>query len=99
MAMTAFFKPSTTWVVDFRHDGHPRRWFKVFGPGVDVRGQVAAQLRDLYGDRARLVEVRPASEEEETQYLRGEEPKNVLCPTGRHERVEAEESPPPTRPA
>ena len=34
MAMTAFFKPSTTWVADFRHDGHPRRWFKVFGPGV-----------------------------------------------------------------
>jgi hypothetical protein len=41
-------------------------------------------LQDLYGERAQLVEVRTATEDEETQYLRGEEPKNVLCPTGRH---------------
>lgn len=41
------------------------------------------ELHALYGPRARLSEVRPASEEEESEYLRGEEPKNVYCPTGR----------------
>ncbi|WP_284615151.1 hypothetical protein [Aquabacterium humicola] len=47
-----FFRTSTTWVVDFRCEGRPRRWFKVFGPGVDVRERMAAELRHLYGDRA-----------------------------------------------
>jgi hypothetical protein len=45
---------------------------------------MSAQLRELYGERAHLVEVRKATEEEESQYLRGEEPKNLLCPTGKH---------------
>lgn len=96
--MSVFFKPATTWVVDFRYDGHPRRWFKVFGRVADVREQVAAQLRDLYGNRAQLLEVRPATDEEETQYLRGEEPKNVLCPTGRHACVDLQARLPPKRP-
>jgi hypothetical protein len=29
------------------------------------------------------VAVRPATDEEERQYLRGEEPRNPVCPTGR----------------
>jgi hypothetical protein len=78
-----FFKTSTTWVVDFRYDGRPRRWFKAFGPNVDVHAKTSTLLQDLYGERARLVEVRRATPEEESQYLRGEETKNVLCPTGR----------------
>ena len=78
-----FFKTRATWVVDFRYEGRPRRWFKVFVSGVDVRARMASELRQLYGDRARLVDVRPATDEEEAQYLRGEEPKNLLCPTGR----------------
>jgi hypothetical protein len=78
-----FFRTSTTWVVDFRYDGRARRWFKACGPGVDVRETMSALLRDLYGERARLVEVRKATPEEETRYLRGEETKNVFCPTGR----------------
>ena len=78
-----FFRASTTWVVDFRYDGRPRRWFKVFGRNIDVRALMAAELHQLYGDRARLVEVREATEQEEAQYLRGDAPKNAFCPTGR----------------
>lgn len=81
--MAEFFKTSTTWVVDFRYDGRPRRWFRAFGPGVDAGERLAAELRRLYGRHAQLVAVRPASDEEEAAYLRGDEPKNVLCPTGR----------------
>lgn len=78
-----FFRTSTTWVVDFRYDGRPRRWFMAFGPKVDVEVEMADRLQVLYGDRARLVEVRRATDDEETSYLRGTEPKNVMCPTGR----------------
>ena len=88
--MSEFFKSSVTWVVDFRYDGRPRRWFKAFGTSDDVRQAMVAQLAALYGDRAQLVEVRQATDDEETQYLRGEEPKNVLCPTGRHARNNTE---------
>ena len=78
------YKSSSVWVVDFHFDGRPRRWFKAFGPGVDVREQMAAQLLDLHGGRAVLLDVRPATADEELQYLRGDTPKNMLCPTGRH---------------
>jgi hypothetical protein len=81
--MADFFKTSTVWVVDFRYDGRPRRWFKAFSASADVRQETATSLHDLYGTRARLVEVRKATEEESLQYLRGEEPKNTYCPTGR----------------
>jgi hypothetical protein len=78
-----FFKTSAIWVVDFRYDGRARRWFKAFGPNDDARQKVAANLRDLYGDHAQLVDVRMATDAEETAHLRGEEPKNAMCPTGR----------------
>ena len=81
--MAEFFKTSTIWVVDFRYDGRPRRWLKAFRANDDVRREVANILRDLYGKRVQLVEVRKATEEESLQFLRGEEPKNVYCPTGR----------------
>lgn len=81
--MSEFFKSSTIWVVDFRYEGKPRRWFKAFGPNDDVHGTITTRLHDLYGKHAQLVEVRKATDEEELQYLRGEEPKNVYCPTGR----------------
>ena len=69
-------------MVDFRYDGRARRWFKAFSANDDVLREMANALRDLYGKRAQLVEVRKATEEESLQYLRGEEPKNVYCPTG-----------------
>jgi hypothetical protein len=86
--MSQFFKTSTTWVVDFRYDGRARRWFKAFGPGDDVGKEMTHLLQAWYGERAQLIDVRKATEHEETQYLRGEEPKNILCPTGRHERID-----------
>lgn len=79
-----FFKTTTLCVIDFRYEGHPRRWFKAFGADADVQAEATGLLRDLYGERAQLVGARKATAQEELQYLRGEEPINVLCPTGRH---------------
>lgn len=81
--MSEFFKTSIIWVVDFHYDGRPRRWFKALGPQDDPQQKMTATLQDLYGKRAKLVAVRKATEEEELQYLRGDEPKNSYCPTGR----------------
>lgn len=79
----AFYRNSTTWVIDFRYDGRPRRWFKVFGEGLDPSQQVQEELRALYGDRAQWVGARVATADEESQFLRDEVTKNVCCPTGR----------------
>lgn len=81
--MATFYRSSKVWVLDFTYEGRPRRWVKAIREGEDARAGFEAQLRDLYGTRARLVDVRPASTDEETQYLHGTLPKNVLCPTGR----------------
>ena len=83
--MAEFFKTCTIWVVDFVYDGRARRWFRAFGPHDDVSRLMRAQLSELHGKRARRVEARQATDKEELQYLRGEEPKNVYCPTGRSE--------------
>ncbi len=80
--MAEFFKTSTLWVVDFRYQGRARRWFKTFGVGEDAERAVPAMLRDLYGDRARLVALRRATPDEEAQYVRGDLPHNIYCPTG-----------------
>lgn len=69
-------------MIDFTHDGHPRQWFKAFADGLDVRGTMQATLQDLYGPRARLVDTRLATRDEETQYLSGTLPRNAYCPTG-----------------
>lgn len=81
--LVASYRNSTTWVIDFRYDGRQRRWFKVFGKGLHPTRQVQEELRALYGDRPKRVGARAATAEEESQYLRGEEVKNVYCPTGR----------------
>lgn len=85
-AMAEFFRKSSTWAVDYRYDGRARRIFKVIPDGKNAVVLMRAELNDLYGDRAELVEVALASDEEERAFLRGEEPKNVLCPTGRMHR-------------
>jgi hypothetical protein len=82
--LAAFFRSSTLGVIDFRYEGHPRRWFRTFDADADLQAEATGLLRDLYGERAQLVEARTATAQEELQYLRGEEPINVLCPTGRH---------------
>ena len=81
--MAQFFRSSTVWVIDYTYDGHPRRWLKALPRQADARAEIAAHLEDLYGRRARLLAVREATPEEETQYIRGDLPKNVFCPTGR----------------
>ncbi|HWI82016.1 hypothetical protein [Ramlibacter sp.] len=81
--MAQFFRTSKVWVVEFAYDGHPRRWLKALPQSADARAEIEAQLGDLYGGRAKVVAVRPASPEEELQYIRGDLPLNVMCPTGR----------------
>lgn len=81
--MAEFFRTSRIWVVDFRYKGKPRRWFKPFAPDAEVDRLVAEELDQLYGRNARLVELRPASDAEELQYLRNELPAQSFCPTGR----------------
>jgi hypothetical protein len=84
--MTPFFRTSRVWVVEFTYDGHPRRWLKALPESADARAQLQAELAELYGSRARLVTVRIATAEEETQYLRGEMPSNAVCPAWRSPR-------------
>jgi hypothetical protein len=86
--MSQFFKTSTAWIVDFRYDGKPRRWVKLLRPGQDVPALMREQLRLLYGERAALLQVREATSEEESQYLRGEAPGTAFCPTGRPPRAD-----------
>jgi len=81
-----FFKTSVIGVVDLRLDGRPRRWSRAFGTDDDVRQAMVSQPWALYGNRTQIISVRHATECEDTQYLCGEEPKNVLCPIGRYAR-------------
>lgn len=83
MSLAPFYRKSTVWVVDFSYEGHPRRWLKALPQQVDGPAAVAAELADLYGARVRLQGVRRATPEEELQYVRGDLPKNIYCPTGR----------------
>ncbi|MBC7704856.1 MAG: hypothetical protein H7274_13045 [Rhodoferax sp.] len=78
--MMDLYRLTTTWIVDYLYDGRPRRWFRAFRPGTDVQSEMKALLDEYYGTRARLVVVRPATPEEEREYLRGEQPKNAYCP-------------------
>lgn len=80
--MAAFLRRSTTWVVDFRHDGHPRRWFRVVPEGIDPAPALRDELRSLYDGRAVLEHLRVATPDEERQYLRGEQTRNAYCPVG-----------------
>ncbi|MDP3619753.1 MAG: hypothetical protein Q8R63_08160 [Ramlibacter sp.] len=81
--MPPFYKTSTVWVLDFTYEGRARRWVKAFPAGENPRDGFEAQLAELYGRRGQVVDVRLATQDEETQFLRGTLPKNVLCPTGR----------------
>lgn len=81
--MATFFRSSRVWVVEFTYDGRPRRWLKALPESAPAQQALEAELAELHGTRARLVAVRPATPEEETQYIRGELPKNAFCPTGR----------------
>lgn len=81
--MVTFFKPSSLWIIDFRFDGRDRRWYKSLRSDLDAHAEAERQLADLHGNRAQLVDVRLATEVEEIEYIRGEQPKKIFCPTGR----------------
>ncbi len=81
--MATFFKSSRLWAVEYRYEGRTRRWLKALPEAVDARLATMDELRALYGERAKLVEVRPATAQEEAQWRRGEEPRNAFCPSGR----------------
>lgn len=81
--MAKLFRTSSVWVVEFTYDGRPRTWFKAFPQGRDVRSEMAALLKDLYGEHSHLLSVRPATEKEDLDFIRGDVPRNQLCPTGR----------------
>jgi hypothetical protein len=83
MSVAQFYKSSKVWVVDFTYDGHPRRWLKALPAGADAAAEMGTLLQDLYGARGHLVAVRAATADEETQYIRGDLPRNIFCPTGR----------------
>lgn len=84
--MIELFNTSEVWVIDYRYEGRPRRWFRAYPTGAEARLLAQAELADLFGRQAQIVGVRAATGEEERQYLRGDEPRNVLCPTGRAPR-------------
>ena len=84
--MATFFRRTQVWVVDFTYEGRSRQWFKALPQGTDAQREMAALLHDLYGAHAQLAGVRPATPQEELDYVRGNLPKNVLCPTGRAPR-------------
>lgn len=83
--MAEFFRTSAIWVVDYRFDGRPRRWWRAAPVGHDPSAALAAELGDLHGSRAQLEQVRLATPEEELAYLRGETAPNLYCPVASFE--------------
>lgn len=81
--MAPFFRSSRIWVVDFHHEGRARRWLKALPEQADAEAHMRTLLKDWYGDAAVLATVRPATAAEESDYIQGRLPRNMLCPTGR----------------
>jgi len=81
--MAPYYKSSRLWVVDYLYDGSSRHWLEALPEEVDGTEVLTARLHDLYGKRCRVTRIRPATDAEESDYLRGVEPKNMYCPTGR----------------
>jgi hypothetical protein len=81
--MAQFFRNSRVWAVEFQYDGRTRRWLKALPLQADAHRVLRDLLDDLYGDRARLVAVRPATDLEDQEFLRGNMPRNAFCPTGK----------------
>lgn len=92
--MVTFFKRSQVWAVEYQWDGRTRHWLKALPEHADAPAQLRAELRELFGDRARLVSVRPATADEELDYVRGNLPRNAYCPTG-HEPLAMARKPAP----
>lgn len=81
--MAPFFRNSSVWVIDFQYEGRPRRRLKALPEGSDAPREAQALLQDLYSNHARLVGVRPATEQEDSDYRHGNLPRNAYCPSGK----------------
>lgn len=81
--MAILFRNSQVWSVEYQYDGRTRRWLKALPQGTDAEPTIRALLKDLYGDHARLVSVRRATDLEDEDFRRGRMPRNPYCPTGR----------------
>lgn len=78
------FRATRLWAVAFRYDGRDRHWVTALSAGTaDARAVFEERLADLYGRHATLVEVRPATADEETQFIHGTLPRNAYCPVAR----------------
>lgn len=80
--MPPFFRQSQVWAIEYQYEGRTRQWLKALPQGCDAEVAVRGLLKDLYGDRARLVSARPATEAEDEDFRRGRMPRNAYCPTG-----------------
>lgn len=106
--MVTLFKRSLVWAVEYQWDGRTRHWLKALPEHADATAQLRAELHELFGERARLISVRPATADEELDYVRGNLPRNNFCPTGKVplgaarepalEPPTGERPPPPRRP-
>lgn len=81
--MALLFRNSQVWAVEYQYDGRTRHWLKALPTGADAELSFRALLQDLYGDRARLVAVRRATDAEDQDFRQGRLPRNAYCPTGR----------------
>jgi len=83
--MATFYRSTRLWTVDFQYDGRSRRWVVALPATTDDgRAVFAGRLAELYGARARLLEARLSTPEEELQFIAGTLPRNVYCPVLRH---------------
>lgn len=62
------------WVVDYRLDGRLRQWIRALPVVSPPHAMMLEELDELYGQRAALIELRQASDEERTAFIRGEPP-------------------------
>jgi hypothetical protein len=81
--MVTLFRRTQLWAVEYRYEGRTRHWLKTLPQGADAQASLRELLRDLYGNQAELVSVRPATADEDAAFNRGESPRNAFCPTGR----------------
>jgi hypothetical protein len=81
--MARLFRNSQVWAVEYQYDGRTRHWLKALPEGSDAEEELRALLKELYGNHARLVDVRPATDLEDEEFRRGRMPRNAYCPTGR----------------
>lgn len=81
--MARLFRTSQVWAVEYQYDGRTRHWLKALPSEADAELKMRDLLQDLYGERARLVGVRPATELEDEEFRRGQPPRNAYCPTGK----------------